>query len=271
MSFSNFYLQYIKPLKFEQGLLPFSDYVSVISASVFYLIVILVLKEVMKNSDKKFNLTSFVVFHNFFLCGLSLAMLLGVAYELGLIISTLNKEDLVEVFFCDSRKILLEGRHVTWYYLFMLSKIYEFIDTIIILLKKRPLIFLHVYHHCITLLLTFVMLEQGVVVQWLAIIANATVHIFMYYYYAISCLGYSVWWKKYITSMQIVQFVVDLTANCIGFYYIFTSDGKYSCSGHPSAWIFGQSILLSFLLLFIQFYNSAYKLSDARHKLQKND
>lgn len=83
MSFSNFYLQYIKPLKFEQGLLPFSDYVSVISASVFYLIVILVLKEVMKNSDKKFNLTSFVVFHNFFLCGLSLAMLLGVAYELG--------------------------------------------------------------------------------------------------------------------------------------------------------------------------------------------
>jgi len=34
----------------------------------------------------------------------------------------------------------------------------------------------------------------------------------MYYYYTLSSLKIHVWWKKYLTQFQIVQFVVDIAA-----------------------------------------------------------
>lgn len=45
-------------------------------------------------------------------------------------------------------------------YIFYLSKYYEFVDTFILVLRKKPVIFLHVYHHAVmpavrTLLLSY--------------------------------------------------------------------------------------------------------------------
>jgi hypothetical protein len=38
-----------------------------------------------------------------------------------------------------------------WLFFFNVSKLFEFVDTVFIVLRKRPLMFLHYYHHIVTL------------------------------------------------------------------------------------------------------------------------
>jgi fatty acid elongase 3 len=111
---------------------------------------------------------------------------------------------------------------------------------------------------------------------------NLAVHVVMYWYYFQSARGIRIWWKKYITIMQIIQFVLDLgmtlsphiSRNPLiqmpGFVYFasytyFTSTywpwlpnaGK--CDGEEFAAISGICILSSYLVLFISFYFATYK------------
>lgn len=234
---------------------PMGNWVAVIVPIVIYLATIFSLQKFMENR-KRYNMTFFVVIHNAFLCLLSLVMLTGSVYEcLRVALSVPATESVTHTFLCDENKRVATGPQIFWFYIFFLSKFYELLDTVIICFKKNKIIFLHVYHHCITVVLMFVMLDNEVTMQWMAIIANCAVHVPMYYYYAVSSLGVRVWWKKYITTFQIMQFIADITVNTLGFYTYY-SGGK--CSGSLPAWWFGQFVLLSFLVLFIIFFNSTY-------------
>jgi len=239
--------------RFSSGKLPLATWNSVIGVVCFYLITIYCLKKWMEDR-KRFDLKWVVLIHNSILSILSLTMMIGMLYEVANRFISDNYQ--IKCLLCDPDKKLAIGKQIGWFYIFFLSKYYELFDTVIICLKKRPIIFLHVYHHCITIVLVFVMLENEVAVQWIAMTANCLVHVPMYFYYAISSIGFDAWWKKYITMLQITQFIADLTANSIGFLYYFQG---YQCSGSLSSWIFGQTILFSFLILFIFFFKSNYK------------
>lgn len=76
--------------------------------------------------------------------------------------------------------------------------------------KKKPLTFLHCYHHPATVFLCFTQLYGNTPISWIPISLNLLVHVVMYWYYFQAARGVKVWWKKWITKLQIMQFVLDL-------------------------------------------------------------
>ncbi|XP_036345267.1 elongation of very long chain fatty acids protein-like [Rhagoletis pomonella] len=102
-------------------------------------------------------------------------------------------------------------------YAYYLLKYVDFADTIFFVLRKsyNQVSFLHVYHHIMINVSCFVYLRylpggHGAVLGFL----NLNVHSMMYFYYFISAirpkLKQSIWWKKYITQAQLLQFLILL-------------------------------------------------------------
>ncbi|XP_061390104.1 elongation of very long chain fatty acids protein 7-like [Musca vetustissima] len=146
-----------------------------------------------------------------------------------------------------------------WFYFF--SKIIDLLDTVFFVLRKKQnqVTFLHVYHHTITALFSWMYLkyapgEQGVVIG----ILNSGVHIVMYFYYMVAAMGPQyqkyLWWKKYMTSIQLIQFVLIMA-------YMVTIALK-GCNMPKSLTFFFIANTMIFLYLFGNFYKRTYKTKD---------
>jgi len=146
----------------------------------------------------------------------------------------------------------------TWAY--FLNKYSDFADTFFFIAKKKDnqVTFLHVYHHAVMPLYSWMM------VRWLPggheILAgyiNFAVHVVMYAYYFLSALGPKVqpylWWKKYLTALQLVQFVF-----CFGHSLILVL-GVVDCGYPRIASIISMVFLhIPFFVMFMQFFIKTY-------------
>eukprot|EP01083_Nonionella_stella_P294881 1002220_1 len=196
-----------------------------------------------------------ILFHNIFLCVASASL----AAFLMITVYSFHEKSPNEYnafrIYCGLNFNDQKGALTFIFYVNYLLKYYELLDTIFLSLKHKPLSFLHCYHHPATLVLTWGQLVDSTGVQWFVILLNLYVHTAMYFYYAMATLRIRMPWKKLVTIMQIVQFILDL----IGCYFAWMAYNLYGrCSGHNRGAIVGCFILTSYLYLFVDFYDETY-------------
>ncbi|KAG4073233.1 hypothetical protein HA402_008579 [Bradysia odoriphaga] len=133
----------------------------------------------------------------------------------------------------------------------------DLLDTIFFVLRKTEnrINFLHLQHHILSLSILWIcgkyFTGQELTISF---VCNTIVHMIMYFYYLVAALGPAykkyLWWKKYLTMIQMVQFVI-MIAYMVASLWL-------SCGYNPV--IVGVLILNAFLnfVLFLKFYFDTY-------------
>lgn len=249
---SSLYNEYVSLWEFE----PYTGFMSVpvVSSALACYCGMLYYGPKIMNRFPSLECKRILIKHNEFLAAGSLYVLCGVLKNA----FSIYLEGGFEALFCDKLAIQKEYNELFFlYYIFHLSKFYEFFDTFFLIVAKKKVILLHWWHHITTLLLTTATMNEYVPGSWYVIAANTFVHVVMYTYYALAASGQRVWWKRYITRIQIGQFVTEIVflfPVCMGYKYIYYPD----CYGSLRYAIFAFGILGSFLILFLRFYIRSY-------------
>lgn len=145
--------------------------------------------------------------------------------------------------------------NVLWWYYF--SKLIEFMDTFFFILRKNnhQITFLHLYHHASMLnIWWFVMNWIPCGHSYFGASLNSFIHVVMYSYYGLSAIPAIrpyLWWKKYITQLQLIQFFLTVTQTTLAVIW--------PC-GFPMGWLYFQiSYMFTLIILFMNFYIQTYK------------
>ena len=221
-------------------------------AVVLYWMMVFIGPRMMKNR-KPFQLRVALMLWNFFLWVLSVGMFLGIAIP---VFNFLLNKGWYQVM-CMPRGNLYYGVAFFSSWLFALSKYLELIDTLFIILRKRPLNFLHWYHHTTVLVYTWFCLVIMAPPGALFGAVNAFVHSIMYYYYFLTSTGRRPSWGKLVTIIQLTQMVVGISISIIWtIYYVTEEDCPMP---HPHAYMLSSlALYASYFILFLNFYIQRY-------------
>jgi len=146
---------------------------------------------------------------------------------------------------------------------FYLSKFYEYVDTMIIILKGKKVSFLQGFHHFVAVLTIWsvaVTKSQGTL--WFVCL-NSLIHSIMYSYYALAALGYKSPLKRYLTAAQITQFFTGLIC-CTPVIFI-----KEGCASWPqkASIIWTEFTAVVLVVLFFNFFCQTYKAKNRGKQL----
>ncbi|XP_049866229.1 elongation of very long chain fatty acids protein AAEL008004-like [Pectinophora gossypiella] len=149
----------------------------------------------------------------------------------------------------------LRVAELVWWYYF--CKLTELLDTVFFVLRKKDnqVTTLHLYHHTIMPIFSWIGLRlapggHSTLLGWI----NSFVHIIMYTYYLVAGLGPQyqkyLWWKKYLTSIQLIQF-------CIVFWHNFSVLFR-DCAYPKTFNVFAIVESVTFIYMFGKFYYYSY-------------
>ena len=155
-----------------------------------------------------------------------------------------------------------------WCYIFVISKIFEFIDTAFLVLRKKPVNFLHWYHHASVLLISWYVFgtQSTAIGLWYSGV-NYLVHTIMYSYYFLRAMSVPVPSNValLITILQIAQMILGLFISITAFYQHVILQKQ--CTSIPYA-IYGSIfIYISYCYLFTKLFVGRY-VSKGKKKTQ---
>lgn len=147
---------------------------------------------------------------------------------------------------------------VFWMTVFTMSKIVEFGDTLFIVFRKTPLLFLHWYHHITVCLFTWYFAANitdslGHWFGWM----NYGVHscMYTYYFFKSARIRFPIIVSQSVTALQLVQFVVGLLCIVVRWWY---RRNGYDCKSTDSIVLPGFMLYGSYVVLFTYFFYNRY-------------
>ncbi|KAI0229299.1 hypothetical protein L0F63_004315 [Massospora cicadina] len=193
---------------------------------------------------------TFIFLHNFALMVFSL---LTFYHTATILLESLTDSGLFQHRWCDVSGKYWKRGFFYWGWLFYLSKYYEMLDTVIILVKGRTPSFLQSYHHAGAIIGMWFLISNSTPGSWIFITLNSFIHTIMYTYYGFATLGYCLPGKKYITFMQIAQFLVGCTITSGYLYFPNCATPRQMVSI-----IFNLLYVTPLIFLFAQFARKTY-------------
>lgn len=245
----------------------FTEFRTAISIAFAYLAFVIIGSKIMKSGAlpamDPYPIKFFYNVSQIFLCAYMTIEAAMIAYRngYGLVCNDYNRDD-------------PPMANLLW--LFYASKIWDFWDTIFIVLGKkwRQLSFLHVYHHFTIFLFYWLNSKaqyDGDV--YLTIVLNGFIHTVMYTYYFI-CMhtkdpktgkSLNIWWKSSLTMMQLFQFISMMSQAT---YLLINSESCPGNSFRNTATYFVYIMTLFFL--FSQFFVASYMKPKGKKEGKKN-
>ncbi|VDM65414.1 unnamed protein product [Strongylus vulgaris] len=161
--------------------------------------------------------------------------------------------------YCNNHNYYTDPSTGFWGWAFVMSKAPELGDTLFLVLRKKPVIFMHWYHHAMTFVYAAITYsEHQAWARW-SLALNLSVHTIMYFYFGVRALKVQTPRPvaKFITTIQIVQFVVQ----CYIFAHLViikTYNQIPDCAVSWNVLTIGGLMYLSYLYLFADFFYNAY-------------
>jgi len=226
-----------------------------LTAACLYLVGIVALKKYVQIRGK-FDVKGFAFYWNVLLSAFSWAgvfacapVLLKALHENGLYFAT-----------CAPAEWYGMGLSGTFILLFVLSKLAELVDTVLLVLSGKPVILLHWWHHTTVMLYCWHSYSSRISTGiWFAAM-NYFVHSIMYAYFAATqtpIRKHIFPYAMYITLLQIVQMLVGIWITVKAVLY--QIDGQ-ECHVNKTNSVLGLLMYLSYFLLFAKLFIDHYLL-----------
>jgi len=157
-----------------------------------------------------------------------------------------------------------------WVALFIFSKFFELFDTVLLVVRKRNVGFLHWYHHCSVLLYCWHAYVWEMPTGIYFVVMNYMVHALMYFYYFLAAVcAKPPKWALMVTIMQLSQMAIGIGIT-LSHVYILAHRTVPNCDGHLPNLTAALGMYASYFILFAQFLSKRYcqkRNGDMREKV----